>query len=288
MRRPDIRDPRHRPLGAARHDLRSGTGRPGPPDRLRTVGLTGAAAVRHDRRHARHRGPDLAADGHRDRALDLALDVARLRADRLVASWSARTPGDSAGASRSRPDWPRRPRAGTRSRSAAGDRHVRRTTSSGQADDLGSVAVDTWRVPGGVTSYQVRLTLTRAAGQASSPSVDTVGAVASWLPDVSDVPPPRGPARPGASCSTCRATAMIHSGEFPGTAAAAVVVLDPTSMVLGYYDALPWPADYRWWALALRPVGRLRGADDLRLRLRRHRNSLLNTAYAARSPGTRS
>lgn len=167
----------------------------------------------------------------------------------LVASWSARTPGDSAVRVEVRG------RTGSTTSSwdtlavwAAGDRHVRRTTSSGQADDLGSVAVDTWRVPGGVTSYQLRLTLTRAAGQASSPSVDTVGAVASRLPDVSDVPTSRpGPAR-GVVLDVPRYSQMIHSGEFPQYGGGGEAWCSPTStsMVLGYYDALPRPADYRW------------------------------------------
>jgi len=83
----------------------------------------------------------------------------------LVASWTARTPGDSS----LRVEVRGRTRSTTSSWDtlavwAAGDRHVRRTTSSGQADDLGSVNVDTWEVPGGVTSYQLRLT--RAAGLA--------------------------------------------------------------------------------------------------------------------------
>src|SRR4051794_356701 len=78
----------------------------------------------------------------------------------LVASWSATTPQDG---------WIQvevRGRAGSRTSSwdtlarwAADDEFVPRATESGQADDLGSVDVDTWVVPNGVTSYQLRVTM---------------------------------------------------------------------------------------------------------------------------------
>ncbi|MGB0102021.1 MAG: hypothetical protein WBP61_17210, partial [Nocardioides sp.] len=107
---------------------------------------------------------------------------------RLIASWSARTPGDS------KVRIAVRGRTGSTTSSwdtlaiwADGDRFVRRTTRSGQADDLASVNVDTWVVPAGVTSYQLRVTMTRRAGQKKSPKVLSVGAMSSRLPAVDDV-----------------------------------------------------------------------------------------------------
>ena len=104
----------------------------------------------------------------------------------LIPSWSAVTPGDT---------WLEvRVRARTAGgqvsswdvlgRWTSGDRHTKRQTVSGQTDDLGKVNVDTWQSTSsaGVTAYQVRVQLLRRAGLSGSPSVDTVGAVASRLP----------------------------------------------------------------------------------------------------------
>lgn len=168
---------------------------------------------------------------------------------RLVASWEARTPGHS------RVRIEVRGRAGTATSSwdtlavwAQGDRHFKRTTRAEQADDLGSVSVDTWVVPEGVTSYQLRVTLSRRAGQQASPRVDTVGAMSSLLPSVSSVPTSRpGPAR-GVVLDVPAYSQMIHRGHYPKYGAGGEAWCSPTStaMVLGYYDALPAAAAYSW------------------------------------------
>ena len=169
---------------------------------------------------------------------------------RLVASWSARTPAAS---------WVRvevRGRSGaatsswdTLARWAAGDGHVRRTTDSGQADDLASVNVDTWVVPDGVTSYQLRVTLVRPTGATSaSPSVDTVGAMASLLPDVSDVATSKPAVARGIVLDVPRYSQMVHSGDYAQYGGGGEAWCSPTStsMVLGYYDALPPASAYAW------------------------------------------
>lgn len=167
---------------------------------------------------------------------------------RLIASWSARTPGDSAVRVEVRG------RSGDRTSSwdtlaswAAGDRHVRRTTYGDQADDLGSVNVDTWVVPDGVTSYQLRLRLTRTGG-GKSPSVDVVGAMASRLPEVSDVATSRPGVARGTVLDVPRYSQMVHGGHYPKYGGGGEAWCSPTStsMVLGYYDALPGPAAYSW------------------------------------------
>lgn len=167
----------------------------------------------------------------------------------LVASWSARTPGDS----RVRVEVRGRSGATTSSWDtialwASGDRFLRRTTYSGQSDDLGSVNVDTWVAPAGVTSYQLRLTLARAAGQTTSPSVDTVGAVASRLPSVTSVATSRVGSAAGVVLDVPRYSQMIHRGEYPRYGGGGEAWCSPTStsMVLGYYGALPAPASYAW------------------------------------------
>lgn len=168
---------------------------------------------------------------------------------RLVASWSARTPGDS------RVRIQVRGRTGATTSSwdtlavwAHGDRHVKRTTKAEQADDLGSVSVDTWVVPAGVTSYQLRVTMVRRAGQKASPRVESVGAMASLLPSVSSVSTSKPGVARGVVLDVPQYSQMIHRGHSPEYGAGGEAWCSPTStaMVLGYYDALPAPAAYSW------------------------------------------
>lgn len=170
----------------------------------------------------------------------------------LIASWSARTPGDSwlevsvrgrsaDGAS----SWD------VLGRWASGDRFVHRTTLGTQSDDLASVNVDTWVAgrPAGLTSWQVRVSLMRRAGATSpSPSLDSVGAVASRLPDGSSVVTSSpGPGR-GIVLDVPRYSQMVHRGDYPQWGGGGEAWCSPTStaMVLGYYDALPPASSYDW------------------------------------------
>lgn len=168
----------------------------------------------------------------------------------LVASWEASTPGDS---------WVEvevrgRTAAGTTSsydvlgRWSSGDRFIRRQTVSGQDDDQGLVAVDTWRsnATAGLASWQLRVSLMRRAGKAT-PTLDTVGAVASRLPagDVTASAP--GVAR-GTVLDVPRYSQMIHDGHYPQWGGGGEAWCSPTStsMVLAYYDALPEPSTYAY------------------------------------------
>lgn len=171
----------------------------------------------------------------------------------LVASWSATTPGDS---------WLEvsvrgRSGSGTRSswdvlgRWAAGDRFLRRTTVSGQADDLASVDVDTWKAPAGLAAYQLRVSLLRRTGAATaSPTLDAVGAVASRLPEGPVATSARGPVSRagGAVLDVPRYSQMAHRGHYPRWGGGGEAWCSPTStsMVLGYYDALPAASSYAW------------------------------------------
>ena len=171
----------------------------------------------------------------------------------LVASWSARTPGDS---------WLEvqvRGRAadGTTSswdvlgRWTSGDAFTRRTSVPAQGDDLADVSVDTWRAaqPAGLVSWQLRVSLMRASGATTpSPSLDTVGAMASRLPSVSSVATSTpGPAR-GIELAVPRYSQMVHEGHYPRYGGGGEAWCSPTStsMVLGYYRALPPAAAYAW------------------------------------------
>lgn len=167
----------------------------------------------------------------------------------LIASWRAATPG----ATSIRVYVRGRTTAATSSWDrlavwASGDRYVRRTTTSGQSDDLGSVNVDTWSAPAGVTAYQVRVALARRSADAASPWVDTVGAVASRLPATSDVATSAPGVAGGLVLDVPRYSQMTHRGHYPAWGGGGEAWCSPTatSMVLGYYGALPPAPAYAW------------------------------------------
>ncbi|HEX6148320.1 C39 family peptidase [Nocardioides sp.] len=169
----------------------------------------------------------------------------------LIASWQATTPGNSwvEVQVRGRTAQGRRSSWDTLGRWAAGDRHVRRTSAGAQGDDLADVNVDTWQVPGGVTAWQLRISLMRA-GKAR-PTVRALGAVASRLPDVDDVTtsqPGVASGRDHVVLDVPRYSQMVHSGHYPRWGGGGQAWCSPTSlsMVLGYHDALPRPAAYSW------------------------------------------
>ena len=167
----------------------------------------------------------------------------------LIASWSATTPGNSFVEIRVRG----RDASGRRSswdlmgRWAKGDRHLKRSTFGSQADDLADVNVDTWRAPGGLSTYQLKVTLARKAGTSRNPGVDTIGAVVSRLPADAGTTSKPGPGR-GIVLDVPQFSQMVHGGEFPEYNGGGEAWCSPTStsMVLGYYDALPGPRAYSW------------------------------------------
>ena len=170
----------------------------------------------------------------------------------LVASWDASTPGDTWVQVKVRGRTPtgRRTSWDTLGRWSAGDRTFHRTSAGSQGDDLAHVATDTWRADPRVSfaSYQLRLTLFRRVGTRATPYVDTVGAMASRLPDVSDVRTSRPGVARGVRLEVPRYSQMTHSGEYPRWGGGGQAWCSPTStsMVLGYYDRLPAPREYAW------------------------------------------
>lgn len=162
----------------------------------------------------------------------------------LVPSWEATTPGRSmvrievrgrgsdgrTGSWDTVADWSRT------------NRPVKRTTYSGQTDDLGRVSVDTWLATTSVSSWQVRVTLLRPKGSANAVSLERVGAVASVVASAA-----RPTSKPGPGVGTVLPvptySQMVHSGHYPRWGGGGEAWCSPTStaMVLGYYGITPTP-----------------------------------------------
>lgn len=168
----------------------------------------------------------------------------------VVPSWAARTPrgtlvqvevrGVTLGGRRTSWD--------TLARWAGTDATHRRASLGPQRDDLAHVAVDTWRAPHGLSSWQLRVSLMRRAGSTATPTVDTVGAMASALPHVDRVTTSRPVVRRSVVLPVPRYSQMVHVGEYPRYGGGGEAWCSPTatSMVLGYYGRLPRPAAYMW------------------------------------------
>jgi hypothetical protein len=89
--------------------------------------------------------------------------------------------------------------------------------------------------------------LRRAGATTPSPSLSSVGAVASRLPSGSVTTSTPGPGR-GIVLDVPRYSQMVHRGHYPQWGGGGEAWCSPTStsMVLGYYDALPAPSSYSW------------------------------------------
>ena len=171
----------------------------------------------------------------------------------------------------------------------------RRTSLGSQTDDLARVATDTWLATHG------GFTLLAAAGHACSAGPartltprgrhgrrDGLGR----CPHVDRVTTLAARRRPRRRCSTCRATRqMVHAGEYPQYGGGGEAWCSPTSttMVLAYYGSCRPPAEYAWvQPVVRRPGRRPRRPDDLRPRLRRHRQlAVQHRLRRAAAPGTR-
>lgn len=170
--------------------------------------------------------------------------------DELITSWSAATPagswlevsvrGRSAAGRATSWDLLARWQAGIRFEKRSGD---------AQSDDGTTLATDTWRTPG-LAALQLRVDLYRKAGSTARPTVSEIATMTS------DVPSAAGPtSRPGPAAGTVlavpRFSQMTHTGHYPQWGGGGEAWCSPTStsMVLGYYDALP-PKRLRQWVPA--------------------------------------
>ncbi|WP_433248290.1 C39 family peptidase [Streptosporangium sp. CA-135522] len=172
-------------------------------------------------------------------------------ATELVASWTADTPPGS---------WVQievrgRHAAGTTKwyvlgRWAYGEADIRRTSVPGQADADGTVSVDTFVAAAGkpITAYQLRVTLHRTPGSTVTPSVRTLGAMASAVPERKTVPVSPGGTAWGVELNVPRRSQSIHQGHYPEWDGGGQAWCSPTSttMVLGYWGRWPSAQDTSW------------------------------------------
>jgi hypothetical protein len=127
------------------------------------------------------------------------------------------------------------------------DTAFHRTSVGGQGDKDGYIAIDTF-VAGKVsmTSYRLRVTLTRASAKDATPTLRALGAMSSAVPAKFAVPSAR--AYTGAATlptAVPQFSQEIHAGQFPEYDGGGEAWCSPTStaMVLGYWGQSPSAAD---------------------------------------------
>ncbi|TDC26352.1 peptidase C39 family protein, partial [Micromonospora sp. 15K316] len=176
-------------------------------------------------------------------------------ATELVASWNAKTPAGT---------WIQvelqgRYNTGDKTpwyvmgRWASGDADVKRTTVNSQGDPWSTIWTDTFSIDDAAAgvllrSYQLRLTLYRAPGQAAAPVVHMLGAMSSNVPDRFTVPPSAGHIAWGVELPVPRYSQNVHSGHYPEYDGGGEAWCSPTSteMVVEYWGRQPSAADTAW------------------------------------------
>ncbi|PZS27381.1 MAG: hypothetical protein DLM59_16620 [Pseudonocardiales bacterium] len=167
----------------------------------------------------------------------------------LVASWNADTPAGT---------WIQvemsgRTNAGTTTkwyvmgRWASGDGDIHRTSVGSQGDSNGTIAIDTFfsRTHVALTSYTLRLTLLRRPGVKAGPTVRSLGAISSAIPDDTTVPVSRLGGAEGITLNVPRYSQDVHLGQYPQFDGGGEAWCSPTSseMVVEYYGKGPSAAD---------------------------------------------
>jgi len=169
----------------------------------------------------------------------------------LIPSWSADTPAGSwievevqartAGARETR-WW----RMGTW---AYGDETIRRTSVNGQSDADGAVETDTFKTRAEkMTAYRARVTLSRSAATAASPTLRRISAVVSDTRSYTPrYPSPRYTDR-AMELAVPRYSQEIHAGEFPEYDGGGEAWCSPTSteMVVEYWNKRPTSDELSW------------------------------------------
>jgi hypothetical protein len=173
-------------------------------------------------------------------------------ATEAIASWNATTPGGT---------WLKVELRGTTGAGAttkwyvlgvwaAGDNEIHRTSVPSQGDTDGFVAIDTFVAADGhaLTSYQLQVTLYRPVGSTQTPTLRSIGAMASAVPG-----PKRKPvASPGtgvvATLAVPQYSQEIHAGEYPEYDGGGEAWCSPTStsMVVASWGTGPTPEEYDW------------------------------------------
>jgi Peptidase_C39 like family len=127
----------------------------------------------------------------------------------------------------------------------SGDIH--RTSLGGQGDADGTIAIDTFFAAKDValTSYRLRVTLYRRHGTGAAPTVRSVGAVASALPDDKSVAAGVLGGAEGVTLDVPQYSQEVHRGEYPEFDGGGEAWCSPTSteMVVEYWGEGPSASD---------------------------------------------
>jgi hypothetical protein len=127
------------------------------------------------------------------------------------------------------------------------DARVKRSSGGTQSDSVARVATDTLVARSGtLTSYQLRVLLLRGPASTASPVVRSLQAVASR--PATTLPVTSRRLLPATTLNVPRYSQMTHRGQYPQYGGGGQAWCSPTalSMLLGYYRALPKPANYAW------------------------------------------
>lgn len=124
---------------------------------------------------------------------------------------------------------------------------IHRTSVGSQGDADGTISIDTFFAAKKValTDYQLRVTLYRKSGTTATPTVRSVGAIASALPSDKTVPSgPLGGAE-GITLNVPQYSQEVHHGEYPEFDGGGEAWCSPTSteMVTEYWGHRPSAAD---------------------------------------------
>ncbi|NYI89276.1 hypothetical protein HNR02_002599 [Amycolatopsis endophytica] len=173
-------------------------------------------------------------------------------ATELIASWNARTPprtwiqveAQARTATGEETAWY------VMGRWASGDGDIQRTSVAGQDDAHAQVSVDTLVMKPGVLlrSYRLRVSLYRAEGSHAMPTVTSVGAMTSNVPERFEVPvSPPGRAS-GIELPVPAYAQNLHKGHFPEYGGGGESWCSPTSteMVVEYWGRRPREEDMSW------------------------------------------
>ncbi|WP_410655515.1 C39 family peptidase [Amycolatopsis sp. lyj-112] len=173
-------------------------------------------------------------------------------ASQLIASWNARTPAKT---------WLKieakgRTAAGAETtwyvmgRWASGDGDIKRTSVDGQSDANAAVDVDTLVMKAGVAlrSYRLRVSLYREAGSRATPSVTSLGAMTSQVPDRFEVKATKPGRATGIELKVPAYAQNLHKGQFPEYGGGGENWCSPTSteMVAEYWGKRPKREDMKW------------------------------------------
>lgn len=171
-------------------------------------------------------------------------------ANALIPSWNAKTPTGTMVKIQVR-GYTTKGRVGsfdTIAYWASGDSRIKRMSGTAQSDDYSRVRTDMAVLNGGhrYAKWQIRAVLMRPTGSRSTPTVQSLGAVASLTRPVPATS--RTTMTKKVELSVPRYSQMIHQGEYPQWNGGGQAWCSPTSttMVLRYFRSGPTASQYAW------------------------------------------